>query len=648
MIADPALRFWLRYADREGAVYEEGDPALVLLPGTLRAASGLPEEVAVTAAPDVARDDGALLLISGHPLVDSAVAAVLEEGDTGWVQLAWPASQPPATAALEARAREWFMIDHGRIDAAGEAASVYVPVLRIGALVNYEVSLDRRFREREEVWVDARTGFVIDDGLRQTIQSWPRAAAPDRSRPCLVPDFDRALAQADACLHTRADARLRALAAQAEGDRRDQLRRTEAYFDATLASIAQRREAAAPERHPMLDAQAEATRQERVRRLAEIDETYRATSTLTPFRAHLLLVPALFLPVRVRRGHRSFALSFTWVLPAATFAPCPCPCCGAREPLVAGRERLGCRSCLPAAPLAGPVPVAVPAPAAGAAASPPTTASRSSAPAVPATNGQATPAQPRPRPRASARSKRVTPRAVLTGEEHLCRVGDKLAADFWRIVGDLERWPRRSVEPSSPLAALYRLYGPLGPAFALGASDEYLPHCIASATTASDAELPVATAGLVSAGGLPYPFTLRWRLEGGKPLVAEVIPLAAAQATTLPPDSRLGRWAMRRLFADAPPPPVPLDPVAAALWNDHVAIAGLPVILRALAAWWRAEPHLGPPEATDAGATAAALLSLVGPRAGRRHLAALGQPSDIAAVAQRLQAILRLSRVRPW
>ncbi len=54
---------------------------------TVRCCSGsaaeLPEEVAVTSDPDVAREDGAVLLISGHPALEGAAAGALEAGDVG-------------------------------------------------------------------------------------------------------------------------------------------------------------------------------------------------------------------------------------------------------------------------------------------------------------------------------------------------------------------------------------------------------------------------------------------------------------------------------------------------------------------------------------------------------------------------------------
>jgi hypothetical protein len=49
----------------------------------LQQAFHLPEEVAVTADPEVAEEEGAMLLIPGHPLLEQAAAQVLEQGDAG-------------------------------------------------------------------------------------------------------------------------------------------------------------------------------------------------------------------------------------------------------------------------------------------------------------------------------------------------------------------------------------------------------------------------------------------------------------------------------------------------------------------------------------------------------------------------------------
>jgi len=143
---DMALRFWLRYAEHQGAVYEEdGDGALVVLPEHLQAALELPETIQVTVDPEAARDDGASLLIPGYGPLDRAATCVLEAGDAGWSSLAEPTSEPPSPAALLAQARDHVPVDHGRIDPAGEPTSIRWPVARVGAFVTYAVSLDRRF-----------------------------------------------------------------------------------------------------------------------------------------------------------------------------------------------------------------------------------------------------------------------------------------------------------------------------------------------------------------------------------------------------------------------------------------------------------------------------------------------------------------------
>ena len=100
----------------------------------LRDAYRLPEELRVTADPDVAREDGATLLAAGHPVLAEAADRVLACGDAGYLLLARPASLPPGPDVLLAEARDAFPVDHGRIDLSGEPAVVLHPVVRVGAL----------------------------------------------------------------------------------------------------------------------------------------------------------------------------------------------------------------------------------------------------------------------------------------------------------------------------------------------------------------------------------------------------------------------------------------------------------------------------------------------------------------------------------
>lgn len=343
---EPALRFWLRYAEREGALVELlDDQALLLLPGELQETSQLPEEVAVTAYPDVAREDGAVLMIPGHPALDLAASAVLTEGDTGHVFLPWPRSRPPARSALEARARELVAVEHGRIDAAGEPSPAYAPLLRVGAMISYAASLTLRFQEQEEAWVDARTGLGVSSRLLALLRIAPRLPHPDSRHRALAAEMSLALPAAHQQLEQRAISRRASLGAHARRALALELARADAYYQAALESIERRQSTATAERVRLLEAQADSTRTEHARRRREIEEEFKARHEIQPFRLHLVHVPAFRLAVEVRRGSRTFPFALTWLAGAGEFAGVRCPACGSAEALVAARDRLGCRSC---------------------------------------------------------------------------------------------------------------------------------------------------------------------------------------------------------------------------------------------------------------------------------------------------------------
>jgi hypothetical protein len=649
MITDPALGFWLRYLDASGGLHEDaGDQTLVMLPSELQAKLGLPEEVAVTADPEVAREDGALLLLPGHPALDQAAAAVLDQGDAGLAWLAWPAGVPPAPAALLERARARFDIDHGRIDAEGHPARVYLPVLRVGALVSYDAGAGERFQEREEVWVDGRNGLPLGQDVLAAVTVARRLTAPDATHRALTPDLAVALARAHERIVERARARLDVLARRAQAPLREELAATDAYYQAALASLAKRREQAEPDRRRLLDARAEATKVEHTRRRVEIQEKFRPSHRLRPFRLHLLLVPALELPVRVRRGQTTHPFVFTWVLPRAGYLDPCCPHCGAAEQLVAGRDRLGCRACLQrsSAPALPPAPPAPPVPA-----PPPTRPAPPGAEPAP----KAVPATVRPS-RTPTRRSRPAPGPPSDRElERAWRVANKLPTAFWEAVASGERWPRRQVVPGSPLSVLYRLYGAEGPACAVGMAPSQCRRL--ARISMIGASLPpggvaVITGGLVLDDGSIHPYALRWRLQAGKAAVEEVLPATDTAGPTLRHRDSLHPALARHLYDQVPGTPARLDPVAAALWDHGPRHLGLPLILRGLAAWWRlpdpaALPH--PPPVLAVG-----LAALTGRLAGARHpvqalATALGvDPTETAAAADELQRRLRLSPQQPW
>ncbi len=346
MIADPCLRFWLHAVQRDGALYEFADEvARTLLPPPLQAELQLPEFLSVTADPDAAEEEPeAVFLVPGHPVLERVAARVLAHGDVGHAYLPWSASPLPQPASLLERARATLDVEHGRIDLAADPVCVYRPLLLLGVLVTY--TLDDHFQEREELWVDAHAAAVLDVSVSSRLRGLQFSAAPTAgSHREQAVRLERALHAAHDTLLARIAQRSTALARQSRGVLRDELTRSETYYDAALATLARRRAGAAPERQALLDRQAEATQAERARRRHEIETKFNVSYTLQPYRAHLLRVPALSVPVTIRRGERCYPFELCWLLPLSGFTPVVCPSCGAQAKLVAERERVACAAC---------------------------------------------------------------------------------------------------------------------------------------------------------------------------------------------------------------------------------------------------------------------------------------------------------------
>lgn len=660
---EPALSFWLRYAEREGALVEDqGDHALLLLPDALRQDSGLPEEASVTAKPDVAREDGATLLIAGHPEVERAAAAVLAEGDTGYGYLPWPSSRPPTRSTLEARARELVSVEHGRIDAAGEPIGAYLPLLRVGAMVSFAASLALRFHEQEEVWVDARTGTEVSERLMSTVRGRALLPVPDGARRRLEADLTAAIPAAHRQLEERALRRESSLASHARRALDTELARANAYYASALESIARRRANAAPDRVRLLDAQAEATRAERDRRCREIEGEHRPRHELRPFRLRVEHLPAFVLPAEVRRGTRRFGFELTWVPAAGEFAPVRCPACDAPEPLVATRERVGCQACT--APSGS-------APTAGAAARPDSLrssasgSSTSSEPgAVDESLGRRRHADVVPERRASDEPRARPNRSQFTGSPsatarlpsrrsnpgQVKRTGNKVALTFWDCVANGGRWPRHKTARDSPLRALYRLYGRAGPLYAIGVPPGGYVEEMAASTYPSQPGAPELTVGSVKASGEVYPYAMFWWIAAGKPVVGEIMP--SPHPVALPPligeTAEIG-W---RLRERAPTPIAALDPVALLLWQTELQQAGLPFAIRCLAGRWRL-PERSDPIATNeamAAAVASAEARAAGIKRALNETAAMyGTDPPLVTLTERaLTAGLGIDPARGW
>lgn len=652
MSHEPALRFWLGWAEQEGALVEDaGDHALLVLPEPVQEAAELPEEVAVTSDPDVAREDGAVLLIPGHPALERAAAGVLEAGDAGRTYLPWPDSADPRAGDLEARARERFHVEHGRIDAAGQPRRAYLPLLRVGAMIHYAASLTHRFQEQDEVWVDARTGLALPVGAFEALRSRPQLPEPDARHPVLEAELRLAVPRAHAALEERAAARAAALLAQGRRALQSELNRADAYYSGTLESIERRRATAPPDRARLLDAQAEATRAEQARRRREIEEQHRPRHELRPFRLHLVLAPAFVLPVEIRRGRRAYPFELAWLAFAGSFAEVRCPRCAADAELVAGRERLGCRGCLPRAGApqgrlaVAEVPSVERAPESARAPGPPARSKPPQAEGRPRPAGRSKPSD-RPPPNARRRSAAELRRGRGDGSARLERTGNKLALDIWQSVAHGERWPRKKVARNSPLSALYRLYGPEGPLRALGVPSGAWPAEATTVTYPSSSGAPMLTHGEIKVGRGVYPYSLYWWLEAGKPVLAEVLPMPTP--LLLAPNGRSDTG----LRDDSPRPLVPLDPVAAELWRVELPATGLPMTVRCLATWWRMEAAADPSQ--PPAAVAAAIGYAVGRAAGLRRTRveaadAFGVERPLMDDAARaLGSRLRLDRVRGW
>jgi hypothetical protein len=349
---DPGLQFWLRYVDDHGGLTEPVmDGTLVVLPPAVAAEFDLPDELMVTSDPDVAREDGMVLLTTGHPVLIRAADATLTGGDAGMVALAAPSIPAPGIDYLQDRAREQFPVEHGRIDVTGLPTRVTRPVLRVGALVTYTVSAEECYQERLECWVDAQSGLPLGDEAVTRLQRAPRASDAGALPASLLTAAGAAVEYAHRLLGAAANRRQSILSAQASDAHNQESAHACAYFDDVLRSLERRRATAHPDRAELLTARAASTREERARRLLEIDEKYQARHEIRPFRLHVVLVPGWRVPVDVRRGARRYPFAFDWLPALATYANEGCPHCGAAAPLSASKTRLGCVGCLPGSAL---------------------------------------------------------------------------------------------------------------------------------------------------------------------------------------------------------------------------------------------------------------------------------------------------------
>ncbi len=724
LTSEPGLRFWLRHAEREGALVEErSDRALLLLPEHLSSAYELPEDLVVTADPDLAREEGAELLTAGHPALQAAAEAVLRAGDAGVLELSWPASPPPGRAVLQGEVRRQLSVAHGRVDVVGEPRGVLLPMLRAGAMLSCEASLAHRSGEPEEVWVYADSGLLPSQTVVRSLERVERRSDGGHRHLALPCDLERALSAVESELEARAAVRMASLALQAQRALLSELKQVDAYYTAALESIDRRMRSADPDRRRTLQSQAQLVRREHERRRAEVEQECRPSHRIAPFRLHVILVPAYLLPIEIRRGERRFPLSLTWLAHAGELAPQLCPHCGEAASLAVGKQRLGCTSCMQMSS-SGTIAVGAAAPGGVANGSEDDAArleaparyaanesyvrrpdqqaraaSRADGPAPPAGGlhpaadlaGPAAPRPAPPRPRPAPPGRRPVapgrrPVAPGGGAAAIERVGNKLALALWQGLASGERWPRKRLQPDSPMLALFRLYGQSAPLCALGLPVGARPSEVTAATRPSDEEArsrqvrgaaaasarpsrsggadPSSrlhfTMGEIVLGDLVYPYSMFWSdAQPGAPVIAELMP--TPHPLVLPSRGEAAAQRSLRLHQGAPPVKIALDEVGTLLWQTELASSGLPLAARCLATWWRFEraadsllSRLATEDLAPGPALAAAVAGAVERAAGasfRRRDISSDYHVDrelVKLTSQRLRSQLRIDRDLGW
>ena len=667
MSGEPALRFLVDLVEAEGGVTEDrGDSVLLVVGPPLRERLGLPEELTATDDPEVAGDEGALLAVPGQGLIVDAAEMVLRHGDAGWMHLDWPSSPPPTARRLEEAARHEVPVDHGRIDVEGQPTACWLPVLRVTALIEHRVSVEQRYEDRAEVLVDARTGSLLPDDVALALAGL--AGVPGRGAGYVhaEPALAGAVRAAHAALDARAAERQAALVREAQKALREERERVDAYYRATLSSIETRRAGAAPGRARLYDAQEEATRAEWSRRREETEAKFAGSRAVIPFRLHLIEVPALDVAVTVRRGPRAFGFRLQWLVPFACFLPPRCPHCDAEQPLVAGRDRLGCRACL--AKVAGgdgaaagstpprpPQPRGAPVEPAGeeradAMAGDEAGAERPAAAREPGGGRQpARPPTPQ-EPAAPGRPGRDRAAGTAAREKRVEKVWHGVARGFWQAVARGERYG--SVAHRSPVETLYRCYGPAGPLCVVGLPPDALLVGLRAFGPVDTAHDVLSTPGVLTTNEGTVRFTLRWRLAGRDPSVVEVLPLLPPGGGRSLRTSRRAQNPLGGLPGVGAARPKGLGAVETLLWQ-HAMAEGLPLVVRCLTVYWRVQGQRRL-DALRPGALAAAVETVArrhsdlggGPeRAARRY----GVPvAEVRDACQALDTVLGAAAEHLW
>jgi hypothetical protein len=630
-VNDAGLRFWLDHVTTEGGLWEPaGDSTMVVLPAELAARYRLAEELTVTDDPDIAREDGVTFLGAGHPVLTEAAERVLRHGDVGYLSLESPPQSPLSTEDLQERARAQLPIDHGRIDVTGKPVAAPHWLLRIGAFITYTVSVDNQFQEQIETWIDVHVRRPVAADVVDRLTRLP--AGPPPIEGVDGTKLTAALSEAHRQLDEDAERRRTELTRQL-GDAHDRERqRTITYYTDVLQGIERRLVNAPQDRQALLRSRHAASQQEQDRRLQEIAEKYQGSHEIRPYRLQVVGVPALRIPVEVRRGERRYGMELDWLIPARSFCAPRCPTCASPAPLVAGKQSLGCLVCLP--PKAPPP--AVPSPR--------------NQPSAPPRPQPAVTSPPAPRREPPPRTEPASPPA--RHRKPTRALGEGLATRLWRAAAANRAAELRTLlAADTPAAALYRLFGAAGLRHAVGIPATARLETFTTASAIVDDNRGL-TSGAVMTDAGDFPYTLHWTVQGQEILVAETLPYP------LYADGRINAmywWtAGRRTHPLHKPTATGLDPVTTALIQVGSAWHGLVVAARAVAAWWRLsnQHHLQVP--AEPAELAAAIHRLVAIRAGDRGLfkdaanAYQVEEKSLRQVDARIRKLLALGPDRPW
>src|SRR5439155_23783675 len=177
-----------------------------------------------------------------------------------------------------------------RIDLSGEPAAVLHPVIRVGALVSYELSAEDRFGEETHRWVDVPSRRELPADL---VARLSRAEAGERASPRPPGGLLPAIAAAHRLMDVGAAVRRQALAAEVSDAFQAERGRAGTYYADAIAGVERRLASAPADRRAVLEQRLRSTREERDRRLAGVGEKFQPGHVLRRYRVDVILGPAL-------------------------------------------------------------------------------------------------------------------------------------------------------------------------------------------------------------------------------------------------------------------------------------------------------------------------------------------------------------------